>query len=395
MSSLRALGVVGHLGSDDRRFLMVRVAVVDSWSYVDGALVFRTLPCVDAQPLGLGVSVAHSPLDWFFCLGFDSGPASIRFVGCGIGVAALYSPFDFGMWHESLVGFSIFSDGAIGFVVGPFIDFLFDSAIVDFFCFEMGDWMMWEFLNRLWQGSLYLFSAQHAYRWSDRTFRVLAPLLLLAWGVGLYWCLYVAPADYQQKDAFRIIYVHVPCAFLSLFVYTFSAGFSALHIIFGLKVAEWISVVAAYLGALFTALALTTGAIWGKPMWGTWWVWDARLTSELILLFLYLGYLAFYRALPDKNKRGKIAGLLLIVGVINVPIIHYSVNWWYTLHQGATLSQWAKPTMAPAMLYPLLWMIGVFFLTFFVLLCAGLRTEILFREKNMGWVQQVIKGDPR
>jgi heme exporter protein C len=237
------------------------------------------------------------------------------------------------------------------------------------------------------------------YRWaSPRWFytisgRILPGLIVLT-GVllvyGLVGGLVLAPQDYQQGDGFRIIYVHVPSAFLSLMVYVVMASMSAVYLIWRIKLADILAVNSARIGASFTFLALVTGAIWGKPMWGTWWVWDARLTSELILLFLYLGYMALRNAIPKLDNAAQASGLLAIVGVINIPIIHYSVVWWNTLHQGPTLSRLAKPTIAPTMLYPLLVMIAGFICFYLVILLIQTRAELLRREHTSAWVQNIM-----
>lgn len=190
---------------------------------------------------------------------------------------------------------------------------------------------------------------------------------LIALTYGLIGGLYLSPKDYQQGDAFRIIYTHVPAAFLSLFIYLFMAAMAFLALIWKIKLCNEAAKAAAPIGASMTLLALLTGSLWGKPMWGTYWIWDARLSSELILLFLYLGYLALRQAYSNQKQGDKAANLLAIVGAINIPIIHYSVYWWNTLHQGATLSKLAKPSIENSMLYPLLAMI-VGYLCFFILI---------------------------
>ena len=149
----------------------------------------------------------------------------------------------------------------------------------------------------------------------------------------------LAPTDYQQGDSYRIMFIHVPAAWMSLFIYIVMAGAGAIGLIWRMKLAEIIAISSAPIGASFTFLALVTGSIWGKPMWGTWWVWDARLTSELILLFLYLGVMALNNAIEDKRTAARATAMLAIVGVVNIPIIHYSVEWWNTLHQGPTVTK--------------------------------------------------------
>ena len=203
--------------------------------------------------------------------------------------------------------------------------------------------------------------------------------------------LFFAPMDYQQKDAFRIIYVHVPCALLSLTIYAVIACMSIIYLIWRIKISDIIAKVSAPIGAVFTFLALITGSIWGKPMWGTWWVWDARLTSELILLFLYFGYIGLRSAIVDVQLAGVTAAVLAIIGIVDIPIIHFSVQWWETLHQGATISKFAKPKIATDMLYPLLSMIISFYLFYALLVCLFAQSEILLRESKSKWVQKLFE----
>lgn len=211
-------------------------------------------------------------------------------------------------------------------------------------------------------------------------------LLLTAY--GFYAGLVQAPADYEQGDAFRIIYVHVPGAWLSLFVYTAMAVAGGIALVWRMKVAEAFVAAAAPIGASFTFLALATGSIWGKPMWGTWWVWDARLTSELILLFLYLGVIALRNAIEEPRTAARASSLLAIVGVINVPIIHYSVEWWNTLHQGPTVTRFDSPAIEMSMLMPLLAAALGFTLMFGWLVLTGMRTELIERERGSRWVRR-------
>ncbi|MDF4981300.1 heme ABC transporter permease, partial [Vibrio parahaemolyticus] len=171
-----------------------------------------------------------------------------------------------------------------------------------------------------------------------------ASLGFLFLAVGTVLGLAYAPADYQQGDSFRIIYIHVPAAIWSMGVYMSMAIAAFIGIVWQLRISDMAALAMAPIGAVYTFIALITGAIWGKPMWGAWWVWDARLTSELVLLFLYLGVIALYHAFDDQKTAAKAAGILAIVGVINLPIIHFSVEWWNTLHQGATITKFAKPS---------------------------------------------------
>lgn len=218
-------------------------------------------------------------------------------------------------------------------------------------------------------------------------------LSLVAIAYGTYAGLFIVPADYLQGDGFRIIYVHVPCAMLSLFIYIGMSVFSAIYLIWRVKIADIMAYSLAPIGALFTFCALVTGAIWGKPMWGTWWIWDARLTSELILLFLYLGYIGLYAAIPQKKSAAKACAILSLVGVIDIPIIHYSVYWWNTLHQGATISKLSAPSIDSSMLMPLLSMVIGFSLYVLGIICLKVRTEILNRESKNQWVVSLINKE--
>ena len=207
---------------------------------------------------------------------------------------------------------------------------------------------------------------------------------------ALYGGLVLAPPDYQQGDAFRIIYVHAPSAWMSLFVYVVMAVASAIGLIWRIKLAHAVAASCAPIGASFTFAALATGALWGQPMWGTWWVWDARLTSELILLFLYLGYIALRASIDDLQRADRASAVLALVGVVNVPIIHYSVVWWNTLHQPATVTKMAVPSISTSMLIPLLMMILGFTLCFVALLLVRARGEVLRRERSAGWIREVM-----
>ncbi|CAG19361.1 Putative heme exporter protein C [Photobacterium profundum SS9] len=200
-----------------------------------------------------------------------------------------------------------------------------------------------------------------------------------------------APTDYQQGDSFRIIYLHVPAAMLSMGAYLSMAIAAFIGLVWQVKMSDMAAAAMAPIGAVFTFIALLTGAIWGKPMWGAWWVWDARLTSELILLFLYLGVIALHSAFDDQKTAAKAAGILAIVGVINLPIIHYSVEWWNTLHQGATISKFEKPSMDSSMLWPLLINVIGFGCFFGAVTLVRLRNEIIARESHRPWVRNLVK----
>lgn len=209
--------------------------------------------------------------------------------------------------------------------------------------------------------------------------------------VGSMWGLVFAPTDYQQGDSFRIIYIHVPSAILSMSAYVAMSVAALVGLIWQWRTAFMTMIAIAPVGAVMTFIALFTGAAWGKPMWGTWWVWDARLTSELILLFLYFGVMSLYSAFDDKRQAGKAAAVIALVGVINVPIIHYSVEWWNTLHQGATISKFAKPSIAAEMLWPLLINLVGFAAFVAVVTIIRLRSEILRRELHRPWAAALFK----
>ena len=244
---------------------------------------------------------------------------------------------------------------------------------------------MWKWIHRL--GSPPIF-----YRLSGR----FLPWLWLAFGVLLAWGLYgglvAAPADYQQGDSFRIIYVHVPSAWMSMFVYVVMAVSGLIVLVWRIKVTEILLISSAPIGATFTFLALVTGSLWGKPMWGTWWVWDARLTSELILLFLYLGVIALHGAIEDRRTAARAVSILALVGVVNIPIIHFSVEWWNTLHQPATVTKLAEPSMHTDMLIPLLVMAVAFKLYYLNTLLMRARGELLARERDSKWVKALVEG---
>jgi heme exporter protein C len=210
--------------------------------------------------------------------------------------------------------------------------------------------------------------------------------------VGLYYSLWVAPPDYQQGESYRIMFIHVPAAWMSMFVYMVMAISGGIGLIWRIKLAEVIAASSAPLGASFTFLALVTGSLWGKPMWGTWWVWDARLTSELILLFLYLGVMALNSAIDDKRTAARASAVLALVGVVNIPIIHYSVEWWNTLHQGPTVTKFDAPSIHISMLIPLLLMAIAFKLYYLTVVLMRARCEVLERERNTGWVQELASS---
>ncbi|MBW7984977.1 heme ABC transporter permease [Enterobacillus tribolii] len=205
--------------------------------------------------------------------------------------------------------------------------------------------------------------------------------------IGWIWGFGLAPEDYQQGNSYRIMYIHVPAAIWSMGIYASMAIAAFIGLIWQMKMSDLVSMAMAPVGAVFTFIALATGSAWGKPMWGAWWVWDARLTSELVLLFLYLGAIALYNAFEDRRLAGRAAGILVLVGVVNLPIIHFSVEWWNTLHQGSTNMQ---KSIDPSMRYPLRWAIFGYLFFFITLTLMRLRNLILIQESRRPWVSALV-----
>src|SRR5215217_4976235 len=203
--------------------------------------------------------------------------------------------------------------------------------------------------------------------------------------VGLYIGFFVAPTDFQQGEAYRIIFIHVPAAWMSMFIYVVMAFWAGMCLVFNTRLSGMMASALAPTGALFTFIALWTGSLWGKPTWGTWWVWDARLTSELILLFLYFGFIALHAAIEDPRRADRAAAVLALVGVVNVPIIYFSVKWWNTLHQGASVSLTTAPTMAATMLWGMLVMAIACWMYSIAVALARVRSIILERERQTDW----------
>lgn len=214
--------------------------------------------------------------------------------------------------------------------------------------------------------------------------------LLAVW--GLYIGLWLAPTDAQQGEAYRIIFVHVPVAWMSMVVYLAMAGWAGVGLVFNSRLASMMACALAPTGALMTFLALWTGALWGKPTWGAWWVWDARLTSELVLLFLYIGFMSLHAAIDDPRRADRAAGLLALVGVVNVPIIYFSVKWWNTLHQGASVSLTKSPSMASTMLLGMLVMALACWAYCIAAALLRVRSIILEREAHTAWVQDMARS---
>ncbi len=206
--------------------------------------------------------------------------------------------------------------------------------------------------------------------------------------IGLYIGFFVAPTDAQQSEAYRIMFIHVPASMLSMFIYLVMAAYSAFGLIFNTRLSSMMATALAPTGALFAFLSLWTGAMWGKPMWGAWWVWDARLTSELILLFLYLGFIALHASIDDPRRADRAAALLALVGSVNVPIIYFSVRWWNTLHQGSTI-KFSGTSMHIAMQQAMYTMIMACWLYAIAVTLLRVRSIILERERNTQWVQEL------
>ena len=232
---------------------------------------------------------------------------------------------------------------------------------------------MFTFIHRLG-------TPDYFYRTADKLLPFLWTAMIALLCAGLYGGLYWAPPDYQQGDGYRIIFVHVPAAWMSLFVYTTMAVMAFTGVVWKFKMSPILAFASAPIGASFTFIALVTGGIWGKPMWGTWWVWDARLTSELVLFFLYMGFIALRAALPDERIAWRAGAILLLVGFVNVPIVHFSVDWWNTLHQPATVLKIGAPAIHPKMLYPLLAMAVAFMLLYAIVVLTLAQAEILKRR---------------
>ena len=218
----------------------------------------------------------------------------------------------------------------------------------------------------------------------------LACLSLLLLVAGCVWGFVYAPADYQQGQSYRIMYLHVPAAMWSMGIYASMAIGAFIGLVWQMKMADLAVAAMAPVGAVYTFIALVTGSAWGKPMWGTWWVWDARLTSELVLLFLYIGAIALYNAFDDKRLAGRAAGILVLVGVVNLPIIHFSVEWWNTLHQGSTNMQ---KTIDPSMRTPLRLTIFAFLSLFATLTLMRLRNLILLQERRRPWAAALAEKE--
>ncbi|MCK7552182.1 MULTISPECIES: heme ABC transporter permease [Marinobacter] len=245
---------------------------------------------------------------------------------------------------------------------------------------------MWQFFHKLGSPKWFFGIATRLMPW-------------LLWGgalllfAGLVWGLAFAPKDYLQGNSYRIIFIHVPSAFLAQSVYVMMASAALVTLVWRMKLADVFVKAAAPVGAVLTFLALFTGAVWGKPTWGTWWIWDARLTSMLILLFLYFGVIALGAAISDEKSSARAVAVLVLVGVVNIPIIKYSVEWWNTLHQPATFKLTEKPSMPMEMWVPLLLSVLGLYLIFGWFACLRMQTEILIRERRTRWVKELVQAE--
>ena len=242
---------------------------------------------------------------------------------------------------------------------------------------------MWQIFHKLGSPKWFFGIATRLKPWL-----LVSALALLA--AGLVWGLAFAPKDYLQGNSYRIIFIHVPSAFLAQSVYIMMAVAAVVTLVWRMKLADVFVKAVAPVGLLLTFLALFTGAVWGKPTWGTWWIWDARLTSMLILLFLYGGAIALDRAINDEKSAARAVAVLVLVGVVNIPIIKYSVEWWNTLHQPATFKLTEKPSMPAEMWVPLLLSVLGLYLLFGWLACLRMQTEILVREQRTRWVKDYV-----
>lgn len=242
---------------------------------------------------------------------------------------------------------------------------------------------MWSFIHK-WG------APRSFYGMSGKLLPWLALLSLGLIAVGAVWGLLFVPPDYKQGNSFRIIYIHVPAAAVAMAGYMLMAVAGAISLIWRMKLADMVVKSCAPVGAALTALALLTGSIWGKPTWGAWWVWDARITSVLVLLFLYLGVIVLHESYENKEAAGKACAVLALVGAVNIPIIYWSVEWWYSLHQPASISFTGESSIHPDMLRPLFVTIAGFYCFFAYVLLLYVRAEILYRERNTRWVQALV-----
>ena len=228
------------------------------------------------------------------------------------------------------------------------------------------------------------------YRFATTAIRWLLPIVLVALVVGCIWGLLYAPPDFRQGNSYRIIYIHVPAAVVALAGYYVMALAGLVSLVWKIKMADTAMRAVAPVGAALTFIALVTGSIWGKPTWGAWWVWDARITSMLILLFLYLGVVALFEAYENQEVAAKACAVLSLVGTVNIPIIYKSVDWWYSLHQPASIKFTGESAIDASMLYPLLLNIGVFYALFALVVMMNMRAALLERHGKAAWLREVL-----
>ncbi|MDH4181748.1 MAG: heme ABC transporter permease CcmC [Betaproteobacteria bacterium] len=239
-------------------------------------------------------------------------------------------------------------------------------------------------------GLFWFSSPQTFFPLAGRMIPLFAALAIGLGLVGLYIAFFVAPTDATQGESYRIIFIHVPAAWMSMFLYVVMAFWAAVGLVFNTRLSSMMATAIAPTGALMTFLALWTGALWGRPTWGAYWVWDARLTSELILLFLYLGFIALQAAIDDPRRADKAGAVLALVGVVNIPIIYFSVQWWNTLHQGASVSITRAPSMATTMLWGMLIMALAFWMYSIAAVLHRVRSIIVARERRAEWIRELL-----
>lgn len=238
--------------------------------------------------------------------------------------------------------------------------------------------------------NLYKFSSPATfYPLAERIGKISALIAVVLLAIGLYMSFFVAPTDYKQGEGYRIIFIHVPSAWMSMFIYLVMAFWAGIGLVFNARLSFMMAQALAPTGAIMTFIALWTGAFWGKPMWGAWWVWDARLTSELILFFLYIGFIALQGSIDDSRRADRAGAILLLVGVVNIPIIYFSVKWWNTLHQGATVTVTEGSSMATIMLQAMLIMTLAFWAYSIAMAMYRVRAIIVEREKDTRWVSEL------
>jgi len=240
--------------------------------------------------------------------------------------------------------------------------------------------------NIIW---LYFSTPKHFFPLAGKLIPVFTVAAVIACLIGLYLSFFVAPTDYQQGDSYRILFIHVGAAWMSMFIYVIMALYAIINLVWNIKTADVMAASLAPTGAIATFAALWTGAFWGKPTWGTYWIWDARLTSELILLFLYIGYMALRSSIDDPRRSSRASALLAIVGVVNIPIIYFSVKWWNTLHQGSSMENGIK--MEGSMVAAMLVMMLAYWMYAIAIALYRARATLLEREKDTQWVQEYIE----